>query len=144
MCLIDSLRAHRLKVPYKADGPFWAVSHGNEFLQPWQHLGRFCTLIFNVPSVTYHQKHVDAHSFDGLSFSHSGFCWNLFLTQALNLPHPVHRPGKGWPVHSCIPEALRGVSGFGGRCRDQFWPQILHVAEVRAKEQFFRPCGIRA
>eukprot|EP00435_Cladocopium_sp_Y103_P070520 s12_g35.t1 len=25
VCLIDSLRAHRFKVPYKADGPFWAV-----------------------------------------------------------------------------------------------------------------------
>ena len=38
VCLIDSLRAHRYKVQYTKDGPFWALADGNTFLQPWQNL----------------------------------------------------------------------------------------------------------
>ena len=38
VCLVDSLRAHRYKVPYTKDGPFWAVADGNALLQPWQTL----------------------------------------------------------------------------------------------------------
>lgn len=41
VCLVDSLRAHRYKVPYSSNGPFWALKDGNYFLRPWQSLGDF-------------------------------------------------------------------------------------------------------
>jgi hypothetical protein len=46
VCLIDSLRAHRYKVQYTADGPFWAMADGNKFLRPWQNLCRFHIFVF--------------------------------------------------------------------------------------------------
>ena len=33
-CLIDSLRALGVRVPYTRHGPFWALKEGNEFLKP--------------------------------------------------------------------------------------------------------------
>ena len=33
-CLIDALRAHRLKVPYTCEGPFYALRDGCRFLRP--------------------------------------------------------------------------------------------------------------
>ena len=33
-CLVDALRAHRYKVPYTGNGPFWAVADGSEMLKP--------------------------------------------------------------------------------------------------------------
>ena len=33
-CLIDSLRALGIRVPYVRNGPFWALRDGGEFLRP--------------------------------------------------------------------------------------------------------------
>ena len=38
VCLIDALRAHRFKVPYCEDGPFYAVQDGSKFLRPSKQL----------------------------------------------------------------------------------------------------------
>lgn len=38
VCLVDALRAHRYKVPYTCNGPFWAMQDGNAFLSPWKQL----------------------------------------------------------------------------------------------------------
>ena len=37
-CLIDSLRAMGLKVPYESDGPFWVLRDGNKLVAPLGHL----------------------------------------------------------------------------------------------------------
>eukprot|EP00959_Pyramimonas_sp_CCMP1952_P266762 5577108-Pyramimonas_sp.AAC.1 len=35
VCLVDSFRAHRFKVPYVSDGPFWALKDGRAMLAPF-------------------------------------------------------------------------------------------------------------
>ena len=35
----SSLKAHRYKILYEGNGPFWALADGNVFLQPWKRLG---------------------------------------------------------------------------------------------------------
>lgn len=39
VCLVDSIRALGLKVPYLRSGPLWALKDGNELLKPWGRLG---------------------------------------------------------------------------------------------------------
>ena len=34
VCLVDSIRALGIKVPYVSDGPFWAIADGNDMLRP--------------------------------------------------------------------------------------------------------------
>ena len=40
VCLIDVLRAHGYKCGYQADGPFWAMRDGNNFLEAFGPLGQ--------------------------------------------------------------------------------------------------------
>lgn len=44
VCLLDALRALGFAVNYFADGPFWALRDGNQFLKPFGCLVRKTTL----------------------------------------------------------------------------------------------------
>ena len=39
VCLVDAFRALGIKVPYKQDGPFWAIQDGAAMLEPFGCLG---------------------------------------------------------------------------------------------------------
>ena len=40
VCLVDVLRAHGYKCGYQADGPFWGMHDGNNFLEAYGPLGQ--------------------------------------------------------------------------------------------------------